>query len=205
MDPVEATAPGLRERNRQERHERIRAAALALFLERGFDAVTVEEVAERAAVSPSTLFRYFPTKEDLLVGDEADRLDVLRDAFADRPEGEPVIASVRAALVVLAEGFQAVGPDLPKRYSVIRETPSLTARLLEQQAAREDTLAAVISERIQGPGADLRARLLAATGLAILRVAMRQWIGSGAEGQLSVLVGDAFDVLARELEPVPAT
>ena len=130
---------------------------------------------------------------------------MLRDAFADRPEGEPVIASVRAALVALAEGFQAVGPDLQKRYSVIRETPSLTARLLEQQAAREDTLAAAIAERIEGPGADLRARLLAATGLAILRVAMRQWIGSGAEGQLSVLVGDALDVLARELEPVPAT
>ena len=203
---MDSTAPGLRERNRQERHQRIRAAALTLFLERGFDAVTVEEIADRAVVSPSTLFRYFPTKEDLLVGDDALRLDVLREAFADRPEGEPVLVSVRAALVALAEAFQADGPDLRRRYSVIRETPSLMARVLEHQAAREDTLAAAISARMQlAPDAELPARLLAATGLAILRVAMREWINAGAEDELSVLVGEALDVLARELEPVPTS
>jgi AcrR family transcriptional regulator len=202
---VEGTAPGLRERNRQERHDRIRAAALALFLERGFDAVTVEEIADRAVVSPSTLFRYFPTKEDLLVGDDARRLDALRDAFADRPEGEPVLAAMRAALMALADAFQVDGPDMVRRYSVIRETPSLTARILEQQSAREDTLAAAIAQRMQPePTADLRARVLAATGLALLRVAMREWINEDTEGELSELVAEALDLLARELEPIPA-
>jgi AcrR family transcriptional regulator len=203
---VEAIGPGLRERNRQERHDRIRAAALELFLERGFDAVTVEEIADRAAVSPSTLFRYFPTKEDLLVGGDARRLDVLRDAFADRPAGEPVLASVRGALMALAQEFQADGPDMVRRYSVIRETPSLTARILEQQAAREDALAAAIAQRMQPePGAELRARVLAATGLSIMRVSIREWINSGTEGELAEMVAASLDVLARELEPIPAS
>jgi AcrR family transcriptional regulator len=197
---------GLRERKKERTRVAIQHEALRLIAERGYEATTCEQIAAAAEVSAATLFRYFPTKEDLLVGGDARRLDVLRDAFADRPAGEPVLASVRGALMALAQEFQADGPDMVRRYSVIRETPSLTARILEQQAAREDALAAAIAQRMQPePGAELRARVLAATGLSIMRVAIREWINSGTEGELAEMVAASLDVLARELEPIPAS
>ncbi len=195
------TPSGLRERNRAERLQRIRAVALEAFSTRGFDDVTVDEIADLAAVSKSTLFRYFPTKEDLLVADDAARLDTIRSVFVDRPGDEPVVESLRAALVALAADYQDDATDHLQRFRVIRATPALSARVLEQQTAREDALAAAIATRL-GPGAanETRARLLAGAGMAVIRVAMRDWL-TGSRGQdLTVLVTRSLDELAGQFQ-----
>lgn len=197
---MDAPAPGLRERNRTERHQRIRAAALDAFAERGFDDVTVDEIAEAARVSKSTLFRYFPTKEDLVVADDAERLDALRSAFLDRPDDEAVTTSLRAALVALASGYQDDAAEQLRRFRVIRSSPALAARILEQQAAREDALATAIASRLGARDADaMRSRLLAAAGMAVIRVALREWVLGSTDRPLGDLVAEGLDLLTSEL------
>jgi AcrR family transcriptional regulator len=199
---MDAPSPGLRERNRTERHQRIRAVALDAFAERGFDEVTVDEIAEAARVSKSTLFRYFPTKEHLVVADDAERLDALRSAFLDRPDHEPVTASLRAALVALASGYQDDAAEQLRRFRVIRSSPALAARILEQQAAREDALATAIASRLGARDADaMRSRLLAAAGMAVIRVALREWVLVPTDRPLGDLVAEGLDLLAEELAP----
>lgn len=201
VDLSTPSPPGLRERNKERKRDRIRAAALGAFAARGFEEVTVEEIAEQAEVSKSTLFRYFPTKEDLVLGDDSRRLDALRAAFVDRPSGEAVVESLRAALVSLAGAYQVDRQELLGRYRIIRSTPALMARSLEQQAAREDALASAIADRL--PGDEIRPKVLAAAGMAVVRVAMKEWLTTGPDADLADLVADALDVLAAELAPAP--
>jgi AcrR family transcriptional regulator len=199
-DQVETSTPvGLRARNRERKHDRIRTTALAAFGDRGFDDVTVEEIAEQAEVSRSTLFRYFPTKEDLVLLDDSARLDALQGALVGRPADEPVLASLRAALVALAGAYQGDRDDLVASYRIIRATPALMARTLEQQAAREDALAAALEERLDGD--DVRARALAATGMALVRVALRAWLAAGPDTVLADVVAETLDLLIADLAP----
>lgn len=197
---MDVARPGLRERNREERHQRIRSAALDAFSDRGFDQVTVEEIAELARVSKSTLFRYFPTKEDLLVADDGHRVDDLRAFFLARPGDEPVTDSLKAAIVAFAAGYQDDAADQLRRFTVIRSTPALASRVLEQQSRLEEALAAVVASRLR-PRADaqFRAKLLAATAMAVLRVAMKEWLLGTPHQDLAHLVSTGLDKLAKEL------
>lgn len=204
MDVDTRSQPGLRERNKERKRHRIRAAALAAFVARGFDDVTVEEIADQADVSKSTLFRYFPTKEDLVLGDDDARLDALRAALVDRPPGEPVIVSLRAALISLASAYEDDRQELLGRYRIIRATPALLARSLEYQAEREDALAAAIAARQPGASAaDIRPRVLAAAGMAVVRTAMRTWLTVDTDADLLDLVADSLDALVDELAQQP--
>jgi AcrR family transcriptional regulator len=91
-----STAEGLRARKKRQTREAIAAAARALFAERGFDAVTVEEIAEAADVSRKTVFNHFPAKEDLVFAAGAERLAGLVAAIRERPAGTSIVAPFRA-------------------------------------------------------------------------------------------------------------
>jgi AcrR family transcriptional regulator len=88
---------GLRERKKQRTREEIAAAAMQLFTERGFDAVTVAEVAEAAGVSEKTVFNYFPAKEDLVFPEGEQRWLALLDSIRERPRGSSLVEPFRAA------------------------------------------------------------------------------------------------------------
>ena len=91
-----AATQGLRQRKKARTRAAIREQALRLFGDQGFDATTVEQIAAAAEVSPSTFFRYYPAKEDVLAGDGVDALAV--EAIAAQPPGLGPLAAVRAAL-----------------------------------------------------------------------------------------------------------
>ncbi len=91
--------PGLRERKRLETLHRIQEEALRLFDEQGYDATTIEQIAEAAGVSPSTFYRYFPVKEDVVVQDEYDPLIV--EVFESQQEGTAPLEALRAVLAAL--------------------------------------------------------------------------------------------------------
>jgi AcrR family transcriptional regulator len=91
-----AQPAGLRERKKERTRAEIERVAMRLFVERGFDAVTVDEIGAAADVSHRTFYRYFSSKEDLVVRDIRDFLDEMQIAFDQRPGSEPVIESIRA-------------------------------------------------------------------------------------------------------------
>ncbi|MBU2670995.1 TetR family transcriptional regulator [Actinoplanes bogorensis] len=133
---------------------------MLLFTEHGYAATTVEQIAEAAEVSPSTFFRYFPTKEDVVLTDDYDPLIV--EAIRSQPAGMPVIEAV---LVGMRQVFEHLTPEEweseNRRQRLFRTVPELTARQLQQTVSALDMLSAVIAERLGVPPEDEGARSLA--------------------------------------------
>src|SRR5437773_11582051 len=100
---IDRPRPGLRERRKRLTAAELEAAALRLFGERGFDAVTVDDIAAEADVCRRTFFRYFASKEDVLLSDHPRRLAELRQGLAARPPEEPVLTALRHTLLELAD------------------------------------------------------------------------------------------------------
>lgn len=142
---------GLRERKKLRTRAAISTAAIELFLERGFDAVGVAEVAKAAEVSKRTLFAYFPSKEDLVLhrfaDHETDAADVVR---ARRPGQGPLAALREAFLRGLDEREPVTGlcdePAVVAVFRLVTGTPALVARLAAFTSAGESALAAALAE-----------------------------------------------------------
>lgn len=162
--------PGLRERKKQRTHAAISEAAIALFLERGFDRVPVAEVAEAAEVSKRTLFAYFPSKEDLVVHRFADHEDEAARVVRARPDGTTPLAALRRHFLLgLRDRDPITGltddPGARALYRMILGTPALVARMQRFRTAGERALAQALRETAGAP--DLTARLAAAQLLAV--------------------------------------
>jgi len=200
-DGDDTDRPGLRERKKERVREQIRQAALDLFDQRDFDSVTVDEIAERAEVSKSTLFRYFETKEDLVFANSRTYGDTLLAAFAARPSEESVLRSLRAALVSLVSGLQADRSRYLRGQRIVARSPSLVRRSIERQYEWEDALATALLPRLSNhDDAETRASVLAAAGLAVVRIATRRWISAEDDSLLIDHLLPALDVLADELK-----
>lgn len=141
------TAVGRRERKKQQTREQIARVAMELFLERGFDNVTVAEVAEAADVSEKTVFNYFPAKEDLVFPDGEQRWAALLERIRDLPPGTSVVEPFRAATHEHLDRVATGDVDeLTARPRLVMQSDALRARLFvwwEQEAA---LLAPVIAE-----------------------------------------------------------
>lgn len=124
--------------------ERITTVATQLFLERGFDAVTVAEVAREAGVSSVTVFNHFPRKEDLLLDRAPDALNLLRAAIRDRAPDVDVLASLHAMAVRQFEerrGLAGVSDESVPFYRTVAASPALVARTRELAASLQRMLA----------------------------------------------------------------
>jgi AcrR family transcriptional regulator len=154
---------GLREQKKKQTRQRIAETAHRLFGERGFDGVTVAEVARGAEVSEATLFNYFPTKEDLFYSGLEAFGDQLIEAVRNRPAGEPALAAVRS--VVLKGGGQLERIAAGDRVAL--ERARATARIISSSPVLRDrehrVLAAVAGElgAVLGPPGDTVARAMA--------------------------------------------
>ena len=171
--PVPADSPprGLRERKKARTRAAIREAAMRLFEEQGYAATTVEQIAEAAEVSPSTFFRYFPTKEDVILIDDYDPLII--DAIRAQPVDKPAIRAVLHGMRdVFGRLSAAEWASERRRQRLYQEVPELRARQLQQTAAAVDMLAAVIAERRGVPAADEQARALAGALVGIVLALM---------------------------------
>ncbi|MFI1155850.1 TetR/AcrR family transcriptional regulator [Streptomyces sioyaensis] len=189
---------GLRERKKLQTRQAIRRAAYRLFAEQGYDATPVDRIAEAADVSPSTVFRYFPTKEDIVLTDEYDA--VLEAGLRARPADEPMVESMRQVTVEALRGLTAEERgELVQRVRLIREVPAIRGRTAENTARDAAMLAAVLAERSGRPDGDLELRVIGAAILAALQEAMLAWVEDGPDADLEALVHRTMDVLARGL------
>ncbi|MFI2372862.1 TetR/AcrR family transcriptional regulator [Streptomyces sp. NPDC018833] len=186
--------PGLRERKRIKTRIAIRTAAYRLIAEQGYDATTVEQIAAAAEVSPSTVFRYFPTEEDIVLTDEHDAAMVA--ALNARPAGEPPLASLRAVLTEAVASIAEQEPEeLRLRTRLMSEVPSLRARLTGTMAETSQVLAAPIAAPAGRSPDDLEVRIFTAAVMGALREAMPRWAEHGQKDDLAALVDRTMDVL----------
>ena len=199
----ERPRPGLRERRKRLTAAELEAAALRLFSERGFDSVTVDDIAAEADVSRRTFFRYFASKEDVLLADHFVQLARLRAAMADRPADEPILTALRNAILSMTGDFEDRKEMVILRGRIMRNTPSLQARSLVHQRAWEDAMQEMVAQRLAvDPNVDLRPGVVAATALAAMRVAFTNWLVAGAVGDLIAMTAEALDLLGGGLQQV---
>lgn len=167
--------PGLRERKKLRTRQQISEVALRLFLARGFDAVSVADVAAAAEVSKPTLFRYFPSKEDLVIDRVADHREESARVVRDRRAGEPPLAALhRHELELLADRDPITGlcdhPTTIALRQLIYGVPSLGAHLIAFTARSAAALAEALAEA-DPPGTDpLTARLAAVQIVGVIQV-----------------------------------
>ncbi|MFC8825011.1 TetR/AcrR family transcriptional regulator [Streptomyces sp. NPDC057137] len=190
-----AAVDGLRERKKRQTYERLSETAIALFLERGFEKVSVAEIAAAADVSKPTLFRYFPAKEDLVLHRFADHEDEAARVVAGEGAGAPLEALHRHFADGLARRDPVTGlnddPRVLAFHGLLYGTPSLVARAYAYQGRSEAVLASALTGALMGarlPGGPVvAARLAAGQIVAVQRVlAEENWrriaAGESADG-----------------------
>lgn len=189
--------PSLRERKQHRTREAIIESALSLFAERGFNAVTVDQIAAHAEVGRTTFFRYFADKQEVLFADDDELLTILTTAINSAAGGRAPLGDslaetlqvVRAGMAALIEGLSRRANWLPLRERLLRESPALAARELLKERRYIETATEVLRRHgATTPTANLACEL----GAACYRAAR-----ATPEEQLLKTVGDAFDRLAE--------
>lgn len=189
-------APSLVQKRRQKRSElmisELEAVALAMFEERGFATVNVEEIAAEAQISTRTFYRYFPAKEDVLQVRIRRRAEALRGALAERPTDEPPLHSLRLAAEV---AVSAEDPVLLKRWiDVVAATPSALRAVLGGCILTLDgMLAEFFGSRLSVPADDLVPTMLAGAAGGVIKAAETRWLLSG--GNLATTISEGLRVL----------
>lgn len=159
---------GLRERKKRERRKAISDTAMALFEERGYDAVTVAEIARAADVSEQTVFNYFPAKEDLVFDEDDAMRDRLVEAIRDRPPGTSLVEGFRRvpeAMLARLERYEGV--PLVGMAAMISASPALQRRAREVMVTNAEALTHAISEALDVPADSPRAWSVAAALLGL--------------------------------------
>lgn len=188
--------PSLRERKKADTRDAIRASAVDLFCDRGFDQTTMDAIAEAADVSVRTVFRYFPSKEDLVFAEsEADLAD-LRLLLDQRPADEPLLVSVRAVAELLVERMEPSQDEDARLAPLLHDVPALRARYLQLMDRVEGTVAGWARDRLEAGPDDLRPRLLAASMVAVQRVVVDA-ITAGDPRPIADLVRQSMDLLGH--------
>ncbi|HSP05345.1 MAG TPA: TetR family transcriptional regulator [Acidimicrobiales bacterium] len=161
---------GLREQKKAHTRQRLVQVALSLFEERGFDEVTVEEIADAAVVSPRTFYRYFGSKEAVLYDGQDDQLILLHEVITSQPPEEPPLAAIRAAVLVLARQVAGTAELSLRRARISASTTSLGEYQRSTLIPRwEQALTVAVAERLGvDPGSDPRPLLLAGIGLTVM-------------------------------------
>lgn len=168
---------GLRERKKAATRRALHEAALRLAAEQGPDRVTVEAIADAANVSRRTFSNYFSSKEEALFHGDTARLRRMLDLLHERPAAEPPWTALSAAAVQLAEEvYDDAAMSWLTRRRRLHGHPGLIAHQVAAYTAIERELAGELAGRVGGAGGALRSRVLAATFLATLRVAVQHWL-----------------------------
>jgi AcrR family transcriptional regulator len=195
---ADARSFDLRERKRTRTRLMIQSEALRLFREKGYAQTTVEEIADAAAISPRTFFRYFPSKEDVVIWDEYDPLAL--DLLESRPDQEPLAESFRAVIRESLGGLYRRDPDrLLDRARLSVTVPELRARFLDEQTHGIDLLAPLLARKRGASTDDLVLRVIGGALLAAVWVAVDLWQRSDGKSDLLALLDQATDTLAEGL------
>ncbi len=158
---------GLRERKKAKTRAAIREHALRLFRERGYSATTVEQIAAAAEVSPATFFRYFPTKEDVILQDDLDVVTL--EALEAQPAGLGPIAAMRAAARATIAGLPADDQArLRETIQLSMSVPEVRARAVDEFTRTLDVIAVALAKRAGRDPGDLAVRNIAGAIMGVI-------------------------------------
>lgn len=194
---------GLRERKKLATRQALQLAALQLVDERGLDEVSVDDIADRADVSPRTFFNYFPSKVDAVVGLDPSALQQQVEAFQGRPADESPVEAMRAVARDQAAEMAEDTELWPLRLKVIDAHPAILGRLAAAFGESERVLAGAIAERTgTRVGIDAYPTLLAGVAAAAMRTSLHRWFAGDFSAPLPDLVEETWDLLTAGL-PAP--
>jgi len=199
-------APGLRERRKQETRQAISDIATVMFADRGFDEVTIAQVADAAGVAKMTVTNYFPRKEDL-VFDRAEAVERhLADVITARAPGESILAAIRRDYAeAVARADVTLGLSSPAFARMIRSSPMLASRVREMLDQRERALGDAIAAETgtDNPEQRLVAALLASVHRVLAAEASERSLVGQSRGEICAVLADAatraFDLLEPSL------
>ncbi|MGH8791130.1 MAG: TetR family transcriptional regulator [Stackebrandtia sp.] len=185
------TTPGLRERKKAKTLRAIQDQALRLVAEQGYNATTVEQIAEAAEVSPSTFFRYFPTKEDAIVADEYD--PVIIEAIVAQPSDLTPMQAVRRTFAELFPPFLEDDSErVLTRAKLIFEVPALRNRALSNVLVTQRLICEAVATRLGREPEDMQIQQFAGAVIGVLTPVLIAWVESGGATPLWRLVDDAM-------------
>ncbi|ETK31110.1 acyl-CoA-like ligand-binding transcription factor [Microbispora sp. ATCC PTA-5024] len=188
----------LRERKKAKTRRTIQEEALRLFAQQGYDATTIEQIADAAEVSPSTFFRYFPTKEDVVIQDDYDPL--LMAAIKAQPADLPPLTAIRAAF---RSAFALIAQDeadqVLTRMKLSISVPALRARTVENLLATIDMLAGAVAERSGKDPRSPAVRTLVGAVMGIMLPALFTWVEQDGRISLPDLLDEALGYLEAGL------
>ncbi|WP_201308719.1 TetR/AcrR family transcriptional regulator [Puerhibacterium puerhi] len=181
------------ERQRAALRREIVETAVRLFTENGFEATTVDQIAAAVGISRRSFFRYFGTKEDVLLSDLLARGEAIARALASRPVEEDAWTALLLAMNdARAEQRSDAAQDLAIGRMML-QTPSLRARHIEKRLAWQTMLVPPLSRHVRAGNAELAATAIVATALACLDVATEAFVRADGTTPLDDLYFDALD------------
>jgi AcrR family transcriptional regulator len=186
--------PGLREQRKARTRRDIQEHALRLFLANGYDATTVEQIAAAAGVSHMTFFRYFPSKEAVVV--ENDDYDpILAELIRARPREETPLTALRNAVMgEMVAVYETDREALLVRSRLIFTTPALRARVWRMGESTEKLFSEALADQ-QGTEVTFELRVLAAAVFGAFSLAISTWVDGDGDVPLPALIERAFDAL----------
>lgn len=207
MTATAATQPaptGRRERKKQRTREALIDAAFTLFAEKGFEATTVEEIADMVDVSSRTFFRYFSSKEDVVLTFHEDQFAALLAALVAQPPDVPVITAMRNAGVAMMRACEEgeYGFD-PKKFMCVQEmlesSPTLFGRSLEHAQKKQAEVTRIVAERMGvDPAKDLRPHVAAGAASCAFRAALDMWMRDDSHAEsISGLLDKVFALIEK--------
>jgi AcrR family transcriptional regulator len=184
---------GLRERKRQQTRERLTRAAMALFLERGFEATTLDDIAAAADISRRSFFHYFASKEDVVFAWQEESTAALIAAVAARPADESMLAAAENAITAMVRQLEPGEAVAMARLK--RDNPALQARDQVKYEKLERTLAEALGKRAGHKTEKLQARLVAMIATGAMRIGGEFWAAEGAREKPEALAKRTFAVI----------
>jgi AcrR family transcriptional regulator len=171
--------------------------AIDLFAERGFDAVTVDDIALAAGISPRTFFRYFGSKDEVILDYDRRLQHRIVTAFDEQPSSLGAVAALRLAYLSTAHIEPEDRPHVVRLGQILDRAPALQARV--QGVLIDETLLKHVAARLRVSADDPLARTIVAGMGAVVNAEFRAWVQRGGDGDPSGPIADALDLLVRGL------